>query len=75
MKQILFFILLMGVGLHSAEITEIDEYKVDLYYANGIMMVDDKNKAEQVWKTRVLLVPQLQLWNLYQNRRHKTNSL
>ena len=53
MSRIVFLILLAGLHLCSAETIEIDEYKVDLYYANGIMMVEDKDHAELVWNKRV----------------------
>ena len=50
MKRILFLILLIGVGLHG---TEINECKVDLYYANGIMMQDDEKQARNDWQRNV----------------------
>ena len=50
MKKILFFLVLLFSSLNALE---IDERKVDLYYANGIMMIDDKEKAQRIWQKRV----------------------
>ena len=50
MKRIFFLILLVAIGLHG---TEINECKVDLYYANGIMMQDDEKQARNDWQRNV----------------------
>ena len=50
MKKIVFFLLVLALQLSALQ---IDECKVDLYYANGIMMQDTAEQAEEKWKTRV----------------------
>ena len=50
MRKILYLFLVCFSVLYA---TVIDENKLDLYYANGIMMQDDEDKAESIWKARV----------------------
>lgn len=50
MKKTLFLIV---VFLNTLLATEINEYKVDLYYANGIMLQDSAEQAEDKWRIRV----------------------
>jgi len=58
MKKILVSFFIFINFLYSVE---IDEHKVDLYYANGIMMQETKKQAERTWEKRVCLVPPV-LW-------------
>ena len=53
MKKIFLLLVLLLCTLYGRDIAEIDEYKVDLYYANGIMMQDSAEQAEDTWKVRV----------------------
>ena len=48
-KTILLFTLL---SLSLSASTHIDEYKVDLYYANGILIEFEKDVAEEIWLTK-----------------------
>ena len=50
MRKIVLALLLAVASLHAIE---IDEYKVDLYYANGIMMQEDEKQARKDWQRRV----------------------
>jgi phage terminase large subunit GpA-like protein len=52
MKKILFLWLVLTTLL-VAYSDEYNEYKVDLYYANGIMIGDTEDKAQEIWKQRV----------------------
>ena len=49
MRRLLLLLLLLKITVFAANIKEINEYKVDLYYANGIMMVDDEDQAKSDW--------------------------
>lgn len=55
MKILLKIILLYTLLTSSlfANTPKIDEYKVDLYYANGIMIQDLKIEARRLWKNQV----------------------
>ena len=50
MRKILLLLLLC---LGAAKAVVIDECKLDLYYANGIMMQDSAEQAEDKWRARV----------------------
>jgi len=50
MKKILLLVFICLNFLYSVE---IDEHKVDLYYANGIMMQESAEEAEVTWTLRV----------------------
>lgn len=47
MKRILLFLLLL---VSCSNALEIDEQKVDLYFANGIMMMDSERQAKVIWR-------------------------
>jgi len=49
MRKIVLLFLLAIVSLQAII---IDEYKVDLYYANGIMMMDSEDEAREDWQAR-----------------------
>ena len=51
MKKLFLFIWL--VTLSTNAIAQIDECKVDLYYANGVMMQDTEAQAQDRWGERV----------------------
>ncbi len=48
MKKILFLLCLSVITLYAT----IDERKIDLYYANGIMMLEDEDIARKIWKQK-----------------------
>ena len=50
MKKIVFLLVVLAVHLSALQ---IDECKIDLYYANGIMMQDDEKQARNDWQERV----------------------
>jgi hypothetical protein len=52
MKKILFLWLALATLL-VAYSDEYNEYKVDLYYANGIMMFESEDDVEEIWAIRV----------------------
>lgn len=49
MKKFIVAFLLLCSALYA----ETDEYKVDLYFANGIMMQDDEEEVRELWQERV----------------------
>lgn len=49
MKRFIVLFLLAYSTLYA----EIDEYKVDLYFANGIMMQDTESQAQVKWEKQV----------------------
>ena len=53
MKRFIVLFLLVYSTLYA----EIDEYKVDLYFANGIMMQDTEAQAQKKWEKRVCSLP------------------
>ncbi len=52
MKRVLKLLLLFTI-LCSSLFASIDEYKSDLYYANGIMMNDSEEKATEIWQIKI----------------------
>jgi len=50
MRKILYFFLVCFSILYA---TVIDENKLDLYYANGIMMQDSEAESDEIWRMRV----------------------
>ncbi len=52
MKQIVKLFLTLGI-LYSSIFASVDEYKSDLYYANGIMINVSEKKATKIWEIKV----------------------
>ncbi len=52
MKRVAKIFLLLGM-LYSSLFASIDEYKSDLYYANGIMINVSEKKATKIWQVKV----------------------
>jgi len=63
LKRLLLFCIFL-TALLKAEVSVIDETKVDLYYANGIMLQDSEAKSQIKWEEQVddllFQYPQLQ---------------
>ena len=51
MKKLLLALIFIFSSLHSENApSEINEYKVDLYYANGIMIIESERDAKKDWR-------------------------
>jgi len=54
MRKIFLILIFILSYLHAENVTkEINEYKVDLYYANGIMMMESEAEALYRWQNQV----------------------
>jgi len=49
MRKVIYLLLFLSLSLFA----KIDEYKSDLYYANGIMMNISEKEATKVWSSKV----------------------
>ncbi|MDR2789857.1 MAG: hypothetical protein LBB59_02630 [Campylobacteraceae bacterium] len=61
MKKLLFILILLFSANLYASITEIDERKNDIYYANGVL-----NTKEQVWASLDIIKDSV-VQNIYNN--------
>lgn len=66
MKSVTKLFLLLSI-LYSSLFASIDEYKSDLYYANGIMINDSEEKATEIW--------QIEIEGLFENKQDSYENL
>ncbi len=52
MKKILLILLFAITFIKADGVNSYNEHKIDLYYANGIMMLETEAQAERTWKDR-----------------------
>jgi len=52
MKKILLVLLFVITFIKADGANSYNEYKIDLYYANGIMMQDDEVESEEIWERK-----------------------